>query len=68
MPKISIINFIIGFLTIIFASFYGIYIAYYTNTYFAYDPSQLHGFEYVTMKSSHGHSNLFGTLHTLYLV
>lgn len=66
MPRIGIINMICGFALLCLASMAGAFIATEATQGFVSDPAILASWGYTLRKSSHAHTNLFGTLHILY--
>jgi hypothetical protein len=63
MPKIGLINMLIGFCTLFIAASAGAFISFDLTQAFLKDPALLHVWEITLMKSAHGHTNLFGILH-----
>lgn len=66
MPRISILNMLIGFLAIFFAASAGSFIAFDTTEAFLKDPKLLDSWQLLTYRSAHGHTNLFGIIHILF--
>ncbi len=66
MPRLGILNFVIGFGVIFLAACAGSFIAFDMTEGFLSDPKILTSWQLALLKSSHGHSNLFGILHILY--
>jgi uncharacterized membrane protein len=63
MPKIAILNMLIGFSAIFIAASAGSFIALETTDAFTKDPNLLHTWYLLTAKSAHGHTSMFGLLH-----
>lgn len=66
MPRLGILNFIIGFAVIFLAACAGSFIAFDLTEGFLKDPKILSSWQMALLKSAHGHSNLFGILHILF--
>ena len=66
MPRISILNFILGFLTIILAASFGSFLANSITKQVLEDSLNDVSWQFVLLKSAHSHSNLFGFLQILF--
>ena len=65
MPRLSILNFVIGFCVLGLSSASGVFLANDITAGFIKDPAILNGWELSLHRSAHGHTNLFGMLHVL---
>ena len=65
MPRIGIVNILIGFLAILLASCGGFFLATEADKAFLLNQQLLSSWQYTLLKSAHGHLNLFGMLHIL---
>lgn len=65
MPRIGIVNILIGFFAILLASCGGFFLATEADKAFLMDKQLLNSWQYTLLKSAHGHLNLFGMLHIL---
>jgi hypothetical protein len=63
MSRLSILNMALGFMVLFFAACAGAFVAFDMTQAFLHDITQLETWEMTLLKSSHGHSNLFGLLH-----
>lgn len=63
MPKIALINFVIGFTVLFVAAAAGAFIANDLTEAFVRDKELLNSWSAVLTRSAHGHSNLFAILH-----
>ncbi|HYX33669.1 MAG TPA: hypothetical protein VE954_11185 [Oligoflexus sp.] len=63
MSRLSILNMAMGFLVLFFAACAGAFVSFDMTQAFLHDITQLETWEMTLLKSSHGHSNLFGILH-----
>lgn len=66
MPRLGLANMLIGFALISLAAMGGAFVANDATLALAQDPGLLNTWGYILRKSSHGHTNLFGTLHVLF--
>lgn len=63
MSRLSILNMALGFMVLFFAACAGAFVSFDMTQAFIHDITQLETWEMTLLKSSHGHSNLFGILH-----
>jgi hypothetical protein len=63
MPRLSLLNFLVGFVAIFLSAASGAFIAFDTSEAFLKDPGLLDSWQMITQRSAHGHTNLFGILH-----
>src|SRR5689334_22015870 len=63
MPRIGLINCLIGFLAVFIAAAGGLFLSFDATRAFLHDKSVLSSWVYQLMSSAHGHTNLFGLLH-----
>lgn len=66
MPRLSLANFLIGFVAITLAFSGGFFIVTDAEKAFLHDPALMTSWQYTLLKSAHGHLNLFGYLHILF--
>lgn len=66
MPRLGLLNIVIGFFTLFVAACAGAFISFDMTQFFLKDPAQLGSWEITLLKSAHGHTNLFGILHILF--
>ncbi|NRA68704.1 MAG: hypothetical protein HRU19_29735 [Pseudobacteriovorax sp.] len=66
MPRLAILNFIIGFAVLFLAASGGSFVAFDMTEGYLRDPELLHTWQMALLKSSHGHTNLFAMLHILF--
>lgn len=66
MPRLSILNMLIGFCLIFFAAAGGPFLAFDATDAFIHDPSIMSSWLFTLLSSAHGHTNLFGMLHILF--
>ena len=65
MPRLSILNFLLGFLAIFFAASSGLFIANDMSQAYISNNEMLKSWQMTLLKSAHGHTNLFGILQIL---
>lgn len=65
MPRLGILNFVLGFLFIFLSSSAGLFLATDQAQMFVNDPEALGSWWVTLSTSAHGHTNLFGMLHVL---
>ena len=65
MPRVGLLNFILGFMTLFLAASAGAFVSFDMTQAFLKDPEQLHSWQLTLLASAHGHTNLFGILHIL---
>lgn len=63
MPRIAIVNMLIGFILIFVSSLSGFFVAYNLGEGFKHDPASLNSWQMIVMAASHGHTSLYGMLH-----
>lgn len=63
MPRLGLINILIGFSVVVIAAFAGVFNALTMTEGFLRDQAILGSWQQVLSNSAHGHSNLFGYLH-----
>ncbi len=63
MPRLSVVNLLIGFMVIVLASCGGFFVAYEAEKSFIFNGQVMQAWPFVLMKSAHGHLNLYGFLH-----
>lgn len=63
MPRLGILNILIGFVVVVIAAFAGVFNALTMTEGFLRDPSILGSWQQTLKNSAHGHTNLFGYLH-----
>jgi hypothetical protein len=63
MPRLAILNMLIGFAVLTLAASAGAFIALDTTDAFLKDKAILDSWQMILQRSSHGHTNLFGLLH-----
>lgn len=63
MPRIALINMVIGFSVIALAAAGGAFIANDLTRAFLQDIALLNSWDHTVLRSAHGHTNLFGLLH-----
>jgi len=66
MPKLGIVNMILGFAVIAFAAATGALLATDITDAFLNHPERLQTWQLTLQRSAHGHANLFGILHVLF--
>ena len=66
MPKIALINMLIGFSALVLAAAAGAFLSMDLTKNYALDPASIHHWNMLLTKSSHGHFNLFGILHIVF--
>lgn len=66
MPRLGLLNMTIGFLVLSIAAAAGPFLATDITAGFLRDKALLDTWALMLQKSSHGHTNLFGTLHVLF--
>ena len=66
MPRLSVLNMLIGFSLIFFAAAGGPFLAFDATDAFIHDPSIMDSWLFTLLTSAHGHTNLFGMLHVLF--
>lgn len=66
MPRLGLLNMVIGFFTLFVAACAGAFISFDMTQFFLKDPAQLDSWQLTLMKSAHGHTNLFGILHIVF--
>lgn len=66
MPRLSLLNMLIGFTLIFFAAAGGPFLAFDATDAFLHDPSIMSSWLFTLLASAHGHTNLFGMLHILF--
>lgn len=59
-------NLIVGFGLVIFAAFMGSFLAWSSADYIQHAPELLDSWQYILLRSAHGHTSLFGILHVLF--
>ena len=65
MPRLGILNMLIGFSVLAFAAAAGAFLATDITAGYLHDKALLETWRLLLLKSAHGHTNLFGTLHVL---
>ena len=63
MPRIALLNFVIGFSVLFVAAAGGAFIANDLTDAFLRDPQLINSWNAILSRSAHGHTNLFGLLH-----
>lgn len=63
MPRIAILNILIGFTVLFLAAAAGAFLATTITDGFLYDKVILESWAHLLQRSAHGHTNLFGVLH-----
>lgn len=63
MARLGILNMALGFTILFLAAAAGAFISFDLTQAYLHDLSQLDSWQMTLLKSSHGHSNLFGMLH-----
>ncbi len=63
MPRLGILNMMLGFMTLLFAAAGGAFVSFDMTQAFLKDPVQLESWQMTLLASAHGHANLFGLLH-----
>lgn len=66
MPRLALFNMFFGFLVLTLAAMMGPFLATDITAGFLRDRALLETWQLLLQKSSHGHTNLFGTLHILF--
>ncbi len=66
MSRLSIFNMAIGFLLLFFSACAGAFVSFDMTNAFLRDPTLLDSWQLTLLKSSHGHTNLFGMIHVLF--
>src|SRR4051812_12910773 len=66
MPRLGVLNMMIGFLVLSIAAAAGPFLATDITAGYLHDKALLETWSLLLQKSSHGHTNLFGTLHVLF--
>ena len=66
MPRLAILNMIIGFIIVLFSASAGAFVALEMTQSFLNEPDQINGWFLTLSRSAHGHFNLFGYLHILF--
>ena len=66
MPRLAIVNMMIGFILLTFAGLGGSFIANDLTQGFLKDAAQVHNWQMTLLSSAHGHTNLFGMLHIVF--
>ena len=66
MPRLSVLNMLIGFSLIFFAAAGGPFLAFDATDAFIHDPTIISSWLFTLLSSAHGHTNLFGMLHVLF--
>lgn len=66
MPRLALLNFLIGFIVIFLAAALGTFVATDMTRLFVHDPAALHSWNLTLTQSAHGHANMFGMLHILF--
>lgn len=66
MPRIALINMLIGFSALCLAAAAGAFLSMDLTKNYVLDPASIHNWHSLLTKSSHGHFNLFGILHILF--
>ena len=63
MSRVSIVNFLIGFIAIFLSACAGVFLSFDTCDAINHNQSILSSWSHILFTSSHGHTNLFGLLH-----
>lgn len=63
MPRLAILNMLIGFMTLFFAAAAGSFIATSMTDAFLHDKAIIDTWTHLLQRSAHGHTNLFGLIH-----
>lgn len=66
MPRLALVNMLIGFVVLTFVAAAGSFIATDLTQGYLRDPSSLESWQLLLAKSAHGHTNLFGMIHILF--
>ncbi len=66
MPRLGLINILIGFSVVVIAAFAGVFNAQSMTEGFLRDQAMLGSWEQVLSNSAHGHTSLFGFLHIFF--
>ena len=66
MPRLALLNMIVGFVIISLAAAFGTFLATDMTEMFVHDPAALSNWQTTLQQSAHGHSNLFGMLHIVF--
>ena len=66
MPRIALVNMIIGFAVLTCTVLAGAFLVSAINDGYLHDRSILESWSHLLQKSAHGHSNLFGILHVVF--
>ncbi len=65
MPRLALVNILIGFVTLFFAACAGSFISVEMTKGFVHDPMLLNSWQLTLMRSAHGHTNLFAIIHVI---
>jgi hypothetical protein len=66
MPRLAILNMLIGFAVLTLAAAAGSFVAFDTTEAFLKDKALLDSWQLLLQSSAHGHTNLFGLLHIVF--